>query len=253
MNKLTFLPLAALFAACGVLPRDVVVVTATPQPATVQTEPIVSPSETPLPAPTKTAVPTRTPEPEWDAVPMGDIETALREEGYRRFPFTNDDGASGFSWIKANPYEQITTREDGMIEIQVLHDGSAVARANRMEDHFAVLDRVFPVELMAQLRQEHAAYNRSVSSSVTGDPDETYAFGDDWNTVWAEYNVSDSNLGGYDTRFSLWWSQSTCPPQYEYCYYPSFPGLEFTGDSSFVFHTVLIWLPDEGGLLGSNS
>lgn len=253
MNKLAFLPLAALFAACGLLPQEVVVVTATPPQATAQTEPVVSPSNTPLPAPTNTPEPTRTPAPEWDDVPMGEVETALREDGYRRFPFTNDDGESGFTWIKANPYEQITTREDGLLELQVLHDGSAADRADRLEDHFAVLDRVFPAGLMAQLRLEHTAYNRSVPSSVTGDPDETFAFGDDWNTVWAEYNVSESNLGGYSIRFSLWWSQSTCPPQYDYCYYPSFPGLEFTGDSSFVFHTVLIWLPDVGGLLESNS
>jgi len=232
MNKLTFLPLAAMFAAYGLLPQEVVVVTATPPPATAQTEPVVSPSDTPRPVPTKTPVPSHTLAPEWDTVSTGDIETALREEGYRRFPFTNDDGVSGFNWVKGNPYEQVTTRDDGMVELQVLHDGSATARADRLEDHFAVLDRLLPAGLMAQLRQEHAAYNRSVSSSVTGDPDETFAFGDDWNTVWAEYNVSDLDLGGYNTRFSLWWSLSTCPPQYDYCYYPSFPGLEFTGDSS---------------------
>lgn len=253
MNKLTFLPLAALFAACGLLPQEVVVVTATPPPATAQTEPTVSPSDTPVPAPTSTPVPTRTPAPKWDPVAMAEIETALRDDGYRRFPFTNDDGASGFYWVKGNQYEQITTREDGMVELQILHDGSAAARADRLKDQFAILDRVFSAGLMAQLRQEHAVYNRSVSSSVSGDPDEIYTFGDDWNTVWGEYNVSESNLGGYDIRFSLWWSQSTCPPQYEYCYYPGFPGLEFTGDSSFVFHTVLIWLPGEGDLPGLNS
>ncbi|MFQ5922731.1 MAG: hypothetical protein ACE5M4_07785 [Anaerolineales bacterium] len=184
---------------------------------------------------------------------MADIEAALRLGGYRRFPFTTDNGVAGFFWTRDNPYERVRTWEDGTIELQVLHEKSASARAERMERHLAILDTVLPPGFMDELRQEHAAYNPSLGSSVTGDADGIYAYEDEWQTVWAEYNASGMGIGGYGVRFSLWWWQSTCPPQYDYCYYSDFPGLEFTGDSSFVFHTILIWLPEEGGLPGGSA
>ena len=184
---------------------------------------------------------------------MGEIESALREAGYKRFPFTTDDGVAGFTWINLSSYEQVTTWEDGSIELQVLNDGTSGERADRMERHLAVLDQVLPIGLMTLLRSEHSSYNRSVSTSVTGEPDELFAYGDEWKTVWAEYNASEVDIGGYGVRFSLWWWQSTCPPQYLYCYYDDFPGLEFTGDSSFVFHTILVRLPGEAATSGGNA
>ncbi len=253
MRKLLIVSLALMPIACGLFEQEVVVVTATPPPATAIPVPTAAPTEAPTVLPTNTPQPTPTPEPTWEPVAVGDIEAALKDDGYRRFPFTNKDGTTGFDWIKDNSYEQVTTWEDGTVELSVLHDASASARANRLEGHLTVMDTVFPTGFMQALRDEHAAYNRSVSSSVTGEPDDITAYGDEWQTVWAEYNASESDIGGYVVRFSLWWWQSTCPPQYDYCYYGDFPGLEFVGDSSFVFHTILIWPPEEGGESGGNA
>ena len=93
---------------------------------------------------------------------------------------------------------------------------------------------------MAKLREEHEAYNESVGPKVSGDPSKMYTYGDNWNIIDAEYNVEETEIGDYYVRFSLWWWQSTCPSKYLYCYYEDFPGLEFTGDSSFTFHTILL-------------
>jgi hypothetical protein len=210
-----------------------------------------TPTATPSPLPTSTPTSTHTPEPQptptaaptWETAAVSDIETALKDTGYRRFPFTNDDGVTGFYWANTNPYERVTTWDDGTIRMQVLHNDAPADRAERMDTHLKVLDTVLPAGFMSELRREHASYNRSVPASVTGEPDWIDAFGDDWQTVWAKYNSSEFDLGGYNVEFSLRWLQSTCPPQYDYCYYSDFPGLEFTGDSSFIFHTILIWLP----------
>ncbi|MFQ5942312.1 MAG: hypothetical protein ACE5JF_02040 [Anaerolineales bacterium] len=252
MRKYLFVGLALLPIACGLFEREVVV-TATPPPATAVPPPTAAPTEAPTALPKNTPEPTLTPEPTWEPASIGDIEAALGKAGYRRFPFTTEDGTSGFDWINDNSYEQVTTWEDGTVELSVLHGSSASARADRLEGHLAVMDTVLPHGFMAKLREQHAAYNRSVSSSVTGEPDEIFAYGDEWQTVWGEYNASEIDIGGYGVRFSLWWWQSTCPAQYDYCYYGDFPGLEFTGDSSFVFHTILIWLPVEGVESGGNA
>lgn len=251
MKKLMFVMLAALLAGCNLAAEGAGAAPVDPSPLpptrTATLPPTQAPTATPTPMPTRTPRPTRTPAPVWDPADIGEVETALREHGYRRFPFTNDDGVSGFTWVGKSPYERVTTWENGAIRLQVLNDGSAAERVARMEEHLAVLDEVLPAGFMAQLRDEHSGYNRAISSSVTGEPEQIFAYGDKWNTVLGEYNASGGELGGYFVKFSLWWWQSTCPPQAAYCYYSDFPGLEFTGDASFVFHTIMIWIPEEAG------
>jgi hypothetical protein len=264
MNKLFIVLIAAtlVLAGCGQATPDpnavntaIAETAAAAQSMTKPTDVLVpSPTDTAQPTPTntevpptETPVPTETPLPTLESANLGEIETAFREAGYRRYPFVTDDGVNGFIWVKYSSYETAQTMEDGSIELHVLQDGSAFERAERMERHLTVLDSVLPAELMEQLRQEHATYNGSVSSSVSGEPDEIHAYHDQWNTVWAEYYASEVDIRGYQVRFSLWWWQSTCPPIYSYCYYLNFPGLEFVGDSSFIFHTILIRFPDGGG------
>lgn len=253
MKSVIFVAPAILLAACSQVEPEVVVASASPLPATSTSAPTVAPTHTPELRPTDTPQPTATAAPTWEPVALGNIETVLREAGYRRFPFTNDDGVSGFFWVNNNPYERVTTWDDGTIRMEVLHNDAPVDRAERMERHLAVLDTVLPTGFMAELRREHTAYNRSAPTSVTGEPDWISASGDEWQTIWAEYNSSEFGRGGYGVKFSLWWWQSTCPPQYDSCYYSDFPGLDFTGDSSFVFHTILIWLPQEDALPGANA
>jgi hypothetical protein len=251
MKKLMYVPLVAMLAACNLAAERAIAAPVEPSPIPpTPTEPLPpteEPTPTPTPLPTRTPRPTRTPAPVWDPADIGDVEASLSEHGYRRFPFTNKDGTSGFTWVDKSPYERVTTWEDGTIRVQILNDGTAGERAARLEQHLALLDEVLPAGFMAQLRDEHLGYNRAISASVTGEPNQLFAYGDEWQTVVGEYNATGSELGGYNVKFSLWWWQSTCPAQYSYCYYSDFPGLEFVGDSSFVFHTIMIWLPEEGG------
>jgi hypothetical protein len=195
---------------------------------------------TQIPAPTNTPRPTSTPRPSWTPLAIGDFEEALRGAGYSRYPWTTDDGLGAFNWVRESTYEQVTTWEDGSFELEVLHDSSRNVRAEHMEMKFKVMDRVFPNEFMSRLRQENEAYNRSVRVDLSGTPDERYAHGGEWQEVWAQYYTEFTSIGGYDVWFSVWWWQSTCPPQYLYCYYSDFPGLEFTGDSSFKFYTIYV-------------
>jgi hypothetical protein len=250
MKKSLLVPLLFLSAGCGLLQPRVQVVTATPPPQVIvvtatSVPATATPEATNTPRPTRT--PSPTPEPTWEPIALTDVEAALQNDGYRRFPFVDADGVHGFSWVKDNAYERVRTWENGTISLEVLHDESSEVRSEHMERKFELLDAALPIGFMARLRQEHAAYNRSVGSSVSGEPDQIFAYHDEWQTVWGEYNASDVQLGGYGVRFSLWWWQSTCPSQYLYCYYSDFPGLEFTGDSSFVFHSIMIWLPEGGG------
>lgn len=237
--------MASLLAACGI-PGPGQEAAATAPPATVRPTATLTPLPTNTPRPTATTRPSPTPQPTLEPVPIDQVENALRADGYRRFPLTGGS-VGGYAWVKESAYEQVTTWEDGTIELEVLHDPSPAVRLEHMERKFEVLDPVFPEEFMAALRQEHARYNQEVGPNVSGEPVDVYAYGDEWKTIWGEYNVSETEIPGYAVRFSLWWWQSTCPPQYEYCYYEEFPGLEFTGDSSFVFHTIFLWPLMEDG------
>ena len=252
LRKPSVLLLGLLVSACATTQPTPIVITATP-PAESPTPRIIVVTSTEDPfKPTATfeptPMPTPSPRPRWQPIAIADVEAAFRENGYRRHPMTAEGGKRGFSWVKESSYERAFTWEDGLIVLEVLHDKSPSVRSEHMERKFRVLDTVLPGGFMAQLRDEHAAYNKSVGEQVSGEPDDINAYGGEWRTVWAEYNARETNIGGYRVRFSLWWWQSTCPPQYSYCYYEDFPGLEFTGDSSFVFHTVKL-IPIEGGEL----
>ena len=242
MRKLLLATMMALLAGCGSAEPTVVIVTTTAPPQVITNTPTPRPP-TATPRPTRTPNPTMTPEPTWEPVTVADLEAALREAGYRRFPIEGGDGLKGYSWVNKNAYERVQTWDNGTMELQVLHDKSSQVRSDHMESHLAALDSALPAGFMASLREENAAYNESVGTSVSGEPDQMFAFNDDWHTIWGQYYVSDTDIGGYGVRLSLWWWQSTCPSQYG-CYYSDFPGLEFEGDSSFVFYSIFIWLPE---------
>jgi len=236
MKRSLLVPLAFLLAACGSAKPEVVVVkvTSTPRPVTA------TPSPTHASLPTNTPEPTHTPTPAWEPIEIAELDTTLGNEGYRRNPIKTGSGLDGFIWVKESVYERLFTWENGTIRFQVLHDRSSAVRSEHMEQKLMVLDRVFPAGFMEKLREEHKAFNNSLGATVSGEPEEMYNYGDAWKTIEAEYNVVETEIGEYYVRFSLWWWQCTCPPNAEYCYYDSFPGLEFTGDSSFTFHTILL-------------
>lgn len=243
MKKALTVFMAILCCGCtSATPEQVVVeitatprlITATPQPATSTPEP----TQTPLPTPT----------PDWEIVAITAIEDALGANGHLRYPISTGDGQSAFHWVKGNPYGGVTTFEDGRIQIQVLHEKSPEARTKAIEGKLAALDQIFPDSFMAELRAEHEAYNRTVPTKVGGEPDDVIRLGDEWHTVWAEYYTDPVRIDGYAVFFSLVWWQSTCPEGY-YCWYEYFPGLDFTGDSSFVFYTILIEPLQGGGVI----
>jgi len=248
MKRLALVLLAIFLAACGVTEGEEILSTASPPPKTAVSVPTIGPTSTPLPTntqiPTNTPQPTPTTAPTWEPVAIEDVEAALGEAGYRRFPFTTGNGVTAFHWFSDNRYERVTTWADGYVELRVLHGDSASTRAANLERHLAILDPVLHPGFMEELRQEHAAYNRSLEPFVTGDPDQVNAYADDFQTVWGQYNSSETGIGGYYVWFSLWWVQSTCPSYADSCYYREFPGLEFTGDTSLIFNTVQIRLPD---------
>jgi hypothetical protein len=239
--------LSAVLTACGRVEPKVVVVTATPLPATERPTSTV----TPIP-PTPTFLPTATPQPQFHPVPIGDVEASLRDSGYRRFPFTNADSVSGYTWIKESAYEQVTTWEDGSLELQVLHDKSPEVRSDHLDRKFAAIEDAFGPDFMSALREEFDSYNQGVRPDVSGEPDQVQNFGGDWKDVWAQYYVTQRTVHGYNVTFSVWWWQTTCPPQYLYCYFDQFPGLEFTGDSSFKFLSIYME-PVSGADAGNNT
>ena len=224
--------LALAMIACGITSPNtntiVIVVTATPQ---------IIPAS---PIPTLTPYPTTPPQPTKVPLTILDIEKAFKNDGYTRSPFDDPQYGKGFGWTKDNPYEPVITWDDGSFRLEVLDVSSPVTRSKHMEEKFKVLDTLFSPEFMTALRQKNDAYNQSVGSSVSGDP--AYLApsqpGDQWNTVWGQYNVSNTTIESMPVTFALWFYQITCPPQYAYCYMSDFPGQEFTGQTSFVFYSI---------------
>lgn len=245
--------LALGLSACAQATPTPQVIIVTPTPRVVTATPL-PPTLTPRPTPTRRP-PTVTPMPTEPPVSMEKIYAALRADGYKRFPFTNSDGVAGFDWVKNNGYERIITWETGEVRLEVLDDKSPVVRNTHMEQKLKLLDDLFSPSFMTQLRQQHQSYNQTVGPSVSGSPE--YLSGSDpndtWGTIVGEYNVKDTSIHGFPVRFALWWWQSTCPPQYLYCYLVDFPGTQFTGDASLVFYSIYIDLRPSGGVPGGNA
>jgi Periplasmic copper-binding protein (NosD) len=205
-----------------------------PPPATTPTS-----GPHPTPSTTQVARPTVVPMPAGERVSLAEIEAALAHAGYSRAPFYDETGAEASGWTLDNPYEQFITWEDGTVRLEVLNRKST--RSDHMEQKLKLLDRLFSAEFMTELRQENETYNASVAQSVSGEPDTLYPPmpGDEWRTIWGQYNTKSVTIGSYEVTLALWFFQVTCPPGYS-CWMLNFPGQEFTGDTSFVFYTIEI-------------
>jgi hypothetical protein len=241
LRRAFFILIGVLLNGCASSAVEPIVITAT-GPAESPTPHVIVVTATEKPEVTVTSQvtprPTPTPKPQWQPVSISGIEDAFTDAGYSRYPVVDDDGENFLVWVKDNHYEQVGTWDDGTVVLDILHDKSPTVRADHMERKLSVLDTVLPAGFMSQLRSANDAYNNKIGPMVTGESSEVVTYGGDWQTVKAEYNASETIIGGYLVRFSLWWWQSTCPAQYDYCYYYEFPGLEFTGDSSLVFYTI---------------
>jgi hypothetical protein len=217
--------------------------TSTPTPLPTNT-PTATPTATPIPPTftlTPTQMPTDTPKPtKVPKVTVAQFEKALRDAGYTERPFS--DG-SGSIWTLDNPFENTYTFRSGQVEMDVLN--SLTSRMSHMEKKFAIMDGLFPADFMVQFREANEAYAATVGAGVTGKPVSPY--GPDPNDPMefqcAYYNVSDQTVGGYDVRFVLFFEQWTCPSGYV-CRFPSFGNQTFTGQASFVFYEIFLWIAE---------
>jgi hypothetical protein len=209
--------------------------TPTPQPTNTQTP---SPTATAVP-PTPTRMPTNTPTPtKVPKVTLGQFEQVLRDAGFTSRVFS--DG-SGTIWTLDNPFENIYIGKDGEVQLDVLN--SITARLSHMEKRFQVMDSLFLADFMAQLREDNKAYAATVGAGVTGKASQPYGPvpGDFWQYQSAYYNIFDETIETYKVRFALFFQQWTCPSGY-ICTFPSFGNRQFSGQGSFVFYEVAIWL-----------
>jgi hypothetical protein len=214
-----------------------VAATSTPQPTNTQepspTETVAPPTLTPTHKPTKR--PTKTDIPK---VTLSQFERALRDARYTSVQFSDGSGAV---WTLDNVFENTYTSDDGQIQMDVLN--SIKSRLSHMEEKFTVMDGLFAQDFMAQLRDANEEYAATVGAGVTGKASNSYGPdpSDFWQYQSANYNVSDQTIGAYDVRFALFFQQWTCPSDY-ICTFPSFGNQQFTGQASFVFYEVVIWL-----------
>jgi hypothetical protein len=239
--------IVALAAGCGPSPEQLQAAIGATQTfeAVVQegirgTEQVSLPSPTVPPSPSP--LPTAVPSPTARSVSLDELASALRDAGYLNENSRDQDGNPILAWTKESGWEPVTTYEDGRVELDVLSVQDRATRSEHMERKFQVLDSVFPPEFMAKLREENDAYNASVGLSASGNPDRTVPRppDDQWHTVWAKFETREVKIGSYDVVFALWFYQVTCPSQYAYCWFTNFGHETFTGQSSFVFYTIMI-------------
>jgi hypothetical protein len=224
----------------------------TPVPPTTAAVATTAPVATNAPAPTDTSapvvptattapvVPTATTQPTEAKVSYSAVVAALKNNGYKSQTADDAEYGSAFFWTASNEWEQVISLDkDGRIRLQVLNDTKN--RSGHMEDKFKVLDSVFPSTFMSALRAANADYAKTVGSSVEGQAAKIYPpkAGDDLRFLTGKYNVVDKTIESYPVTFALWFDQWTCPSGY-YCWYPTFPGQQFEGDSSIVFYTIQI-------------
>ena len=255
---LTFvLSACTMFTPSSPTPTNTLTLTPTSTPTetsspTPTLTPSSTPTETPSPTPTlipsstptETPSPTSTPEP----VTVAEFEAVLRDYGYSGYPFKGfgnytdlRPGETGYIYSADNVYEPVIVYTDGYIRLEVLNDPDT--RASHMEQKLRMLDELFPAEFMAELRQANDTYLETAQRGVSGDPAQLWprSASDFWSSLEAQYNVSSTTIGSYPVAFSLWFWQIECPAGYV-CWFPTFAGQVFLGQSSFTFYNIEIYI-----------
>jgi hypothetical protein len=241
MKKLALLCclLSLVLGGCAALSPTtplVVVVTATNPPPTIEIIPTAT--NTPIP-PTAVPSPTYTITPYVAPVTVAQLESALIKAGYSRYPFSAPiRKGEAYIYVKENVFEEIYVYKDGFVRLEILDAPSVETRAQHMETKLQVLDKVFPADFMSELRKANDAYNKTASSSISTNCPQTWALHDEWNTKYAQCDVSSTTIGSYPVSFALWFYQVTCPSYADFCWFPDFPGQFFIGDNSFTFYDI---------------
>jgi hypothetical protein len=229
--------LALGLLACSVSP-------ALPTPTTVPTvTPLPSDTPTAPPEPTLTPTATRPPTPTFEPAPDldgGIIETALRAEGYGRYPFA---GEEGFYWDNGSGIVFYTYPEG--FEMGFLNDARDLpGRLELIERAIGIVAPHFSPGFVAGLQGEVRAYAGRVGAP-SGEPVILDYGQEPWLGELMQYN-------GYETwirngpselyvYFRLLYREYLCDMTlYSYCYFTDMPSMTYTAAASLT--TFNIWI-----------
>lgn len=229
------LTLAAI--ACSVSqtsPTSTPVPTPTPE-ATATTPPSATP--TLPPTATKTPAPTFEPAPDLDS---GILDTVLRAEAYRRYPFAGEDG---FFWDNGSGIVFYTYPEG--FEMSFLNDPRDLpGRVELIDQAIDIVAARFAPGFVSGLQEEAHAYAGRVASP-TGEPTILDYGQDPWLGQLMEYNGYETSIRNGSQELYVYlrllYREYLCDMSlYLYCYFNDMPSMTFSGAASLTsFH---IWI-----------
>jgi len=229
--------------ACSVAPLSP---TSTPQPTATQPN-----TATPEPSKTLTPTRTRTPTPTYEPAPQinaGIIESTLRADGYKRYPFTDTStGEDAFFWDNGSGIV-LYTYVDGL-EINVLNDPNNLpGRLKLLDRAIEVIAPLFAQGAISDLRGEVHAYADRVIT-VTGDPTVLDYGQEPWLGKLMEFNAYSTSIrNGRDVLpvyLRLLFREYKCDMRkYTYCYFTEMPSMTYTGGATLTFLSIWIEFPD---------
>jgi hypothetical protein len=193
--------------------------------------------------PTRTSLSIDEPAPAFSAA---SLEILLRENGYKRQPFTTIDNEQGYSWF--NGSNTVFYTYPDRFEIEILDDQRDLkGRVDRMNKSLDMVASLFAPGFIADLKNEMEAYSRE-TPFISGEPKVLYEGDGDLMGRLYEYNGKDMVLrnGSEDIplRMSLQFQEYKCDPSlYEYCYFGNMPNMTYSGDASLTFFDILIKYP----------
>jgi hypothetical protein len=224
--------LAALITsalACQPSQRAIETAMAQTQAAMPTQTPIPSATPTPPPTATRTRTPTSTPRPipTQRPITIEEITATLRRSGFVRYDsFVDpDSGWHGVRFYAEGIFIIGWMQEDnrGFHNIQVLflNDPDAYVRREYADRGIAALSGILSDEALDQL----AAHNQTYNEAPYGELNEQITL--------------DGALAYYVDIYT-YQETSTCPPEYQYCYYVTWPTITFTGTASLTFYIISV-------------
>lgn len=233
-----------LFASTGLAACSMATPSPTPQPSP---SPAPSRTATTAPSATATVVPTatRTPTATFEPAPDLDasaIETALRAEGYKRYPFYAGT-ESAFFWDNGSGIV-FYTYTDGL-EIAFLNDyGDLPGRLERLDQAIDTIAPLFSPQFVAGLRDEaHAYADRVVTFS--GEPTILDYGQEPWLGKLMQFSGFETSARNgpepLPIFISLLYREYKCDmSKYMYCYFNDMPSMTYTGGATLTFFDIWI-------------
>ncbi len=203
--------------------------------------PSATPNPSPTPTPTSTPSPTFEPAPDLDA---GILETALRADGYRRYPFIDTTtGEDAFYWDNGSGIVFYTYPRG--FEIAFLNDPDDLnVRIELIDQAIEIVSPLFAPGFVAALRDEAHAYTERVASP-TGEPTVIDYGQDPWLGSLLEFNEHETTIRNGRQELSVYirllYREYLCDTSlYLYCYFYDMPSMTFAGEASLTtFH---VWI-----------